>query len=645
MRLRLLLTSLIGFAAPAWALEHHYDIRLTLEPATRVLEARIRASLPAGTASQFGLARGFTLQALTIDGQAIDLGGQNWPLPAGRPVEIAYRATLPALEEARASRTLTPFADPDGSFLPLIGWHAGLAAGAFTYDVTVDVPAGQRAVVPGRLVEEHEAGGRTIARFQFDKPARELTVFAGPYVVGETMHGRLRLRTYFPREQEHLGERYRRQVARYIDGFSETIGAYPHSEFHVVASPLPVGLGFPTLTYVSRQILHLPFMQERSLAHEVLHAWWGLAVAVDYARGNWSEALTTFMADYAQAETAGASAAREMRRRWLSDFAVLPGAQDQPVTTFVARGHAASQMIGYNKGAMLFLMLRDEIGVGAFEAGIRRFWREQQFKVAAWSDLQAAFEAEAKRPLAEFFRQWLDRTGAPQLTLRGAERTPDGAVKFTLTQSAPAYRLAVPVVIETADGVERHIVRLDATEEHFVLRPAASASALRIDPDYRLFRRLPLAEVAPIIRSLIVAPNAVTVTASLQPEVAGAARAIAARVLEAGYQSSELEQAMAANAPLLIVGTPREVTAVLARAGLPSRPQQLGDGGTVRVWTARYGSDIPLLVVEAHDAEALRQSAAAIRHYGAYSYLVFEGARVVDRGVWPPAAKVLEAEL
>ena len=43
-------------------------------------------------------------------------------------------------------------------------------------------------------------------------------------------------------------------------------------------------------------------MQERSLAHEVLHAWWGNAVAVDYERGNWSEALTTFMADYALAE-------------------------------------------------------------------------------------------------------------------------------------------------------------------------------------------------------------------------------------------------------------------------------------------------------------------------------------------------------
>ena len=412
-----------------------------------------------------------------------------------------------------------------------------------------------------------------------------------------------------------------------------------------MASALPVGLGFPTLTYVSRQILHLPFMQERSLAHEVLHAWWGHAVAVDYGRGNWSEALTTFMADYALAEMASDAEAREMRRRWLADFAVLPATQDRPLASFVVRGHAASQVIGYNKGAMLFLMLRDEIGVPAFQAGLRRFWRKQQFQVAAWSDLQAAFEAEVQRPLDVFFRQWLERTSAPQLTLRGAERSQAGPVKFTLTQSAPPYQLAVPVVIETVKGTERHLVHLDTAEQNYTLRPAARTTALRIDPDYRLFRRLPLEEVAPIIRSLIVAPNAVMVAAGAESGVAEAGRDVAARLLEAGWRASELTKAMEAKAPLLLVGTTPDVVDALVRAGLPPRPNRLSDRGTAWVWTTRYSGDVPLLVVEGQDVDALRQSAAAIRHHGASSYLVFEGSRVVDRGVWPPMGRPLQVEL
>ena len=147
--------------------------------------------------------------------------------------------------------------------------------------------------------------------------------------------------------------------------------------------------------------------------------------------------------------------------------------------------------------------------------------------------------------------------------------------------------------------------------------------------------------MAPIIRSLVVAPNAVTVAAGTEPDVA---RTVAARLLEAGFQPSELDKAVAAKAPLLLVGTTKDIADALARTGLPARPQQLGERGTARAWTARYGDDVPMLVVEGADADALRQVAAALRHYGADSYLVFEGSRVVDRGVWPPTARPLEVE-
>ena len=449
-RTTILLQLLLAFGpavslAPARAAgEPHYIVHVTLEPASREVQVRMSVRLPIGAEQRFGLDRGFAVKTIEIDGRTVDPAGQTWPLPTGRPVEIVYAAVLPALGTVQKSGELAPFADLEGSYVRLAGTNSGLSGDAFTYDVTIDVPAGQRAVAPGRLVEERESEGRSVARFVFEKPVWELPVFAGPYVVGETMHGPLRLRTYFPKGVDTaLGDRYRTQVAHYLDGFSTAIGPYPHSEFHVVAGPLPVGLGFPTLAYVNQGILPLPFMQERSLAHEVLHAWWGNAVAVDYERGNWSEALTTFMADYALAEESGEAAAREMRRRWLADFAMLPADQARPVKDFVARSHTASQVIGYNKGAMLFLMLRDEIGSEAFRAGIQRFWMNRQFRVASWSDLQDAFEGTAARPLDAFFRQWLERRDAPQLMLRDVERG-DGTVGFTLMQLGPALSAQCP---------------------------------------------------------------------------------------------------------------------------------------------------------------------------------------------------------
>jgi hypothetical protein len=349
------------------------------------------------------------------------------------------------------------------------------------------------------------------------------------------------------------------------------------------------------------------------------------------------------MADYALAEESGDVAAREMRRRWIADFATLPAEQARPVKDFVARDHAASQVIGYNKGAMLFLMLRDEIGSQAFRAGIQRFWVNQQFRVAAWSDLRDAFEVAAGRPLDAFFRQWLERPDAPQLTLHGTERG-DGTVDFTLMQSDPPYLLNVPVEIQTISGIERYVVRLDTVERRYSLKSAARITALRIDPDYRLFRRLPIDEVAPIIRSLIVAPNAVAIIADAPPEYKDVGRDIAAGLLEAGWRSDDVNSAMAANAPLLLVGTTLQAAEALNRAGLPSPPDQLAARGTARVWMARYRGDIPLLVVEGNDINALRQTTAAIRHYGANSYLVFDGIKVIDRGVWLPTSRSLQVD-
>ena len=101
---------------------------------------------------------------------------------------------------------------------------------------------------------------------------------------------------------------------------------------------------------------------------------------------------------------------------------------------------------------------------------------------------------------------------------------------------------------------------------------------------------------------------------------------------------------MAANAPLLLVGTSLRVAEALNRAGLPSTPDQLAASGTARVWMARYHGEIPLLVVEGNDVNALRQTAAAIRHYGANSYLVFDGRKVIDRGVWLSTPRSLQVD-
>jgi aminopeptidase N len=206
-----------------------------------------------------------------------------------------------------------------------------------------------------------------VQTYAFEQPESAIDLMAGPYRVTERSFAaadgrKIALRALLHPEIAERGDGDLDAVERYLRLYEGWIGPYPYESFSVVSSPTPTGFGMPTLTYLGVEVLRLPFIRDTSLGHEVLHNWWGNGVRPDYARGNWSEGLTTFMADYAYREQAGAEAAREMRLAWLRDFAALGSAADRPLASFSSRTHGAEQVVGYHKAAMVFLMLRDAIG-------------------------------------------------------------------------------------------------------------------------------------------------------------------------------------------------------------------------------------------------------------------------------------------
>jgi hypothetical protein len=324
-----------------------------------------------------------------------------------------------------------------------------------------------------------------------------------------------------------------------------------------------------------------------------------------------------------------------MRQEWLRDFAAIPPAQDYPLRRFTARTHAASQIVGYHKAAFLFLMLRERLGRQTFDAGLRRFWREHAFKRAGWSELQRTFEAVSGQALERFFEQWLARSGAPEIRIEEARVLPDGngfKVQGMLSQSESAYLLHVPLVLETPAGEDLHYIALSTVRQPFELRSRRRPAALLLDPDLRVFRRLDGAELPPMLRQVMIDPAAITVMPDRDPALRTAAQSLAARLLE---RAPRLESAIGADAPLLLIGTSGEIDAFLMRSGLPERPPEVAAKGSAQVWAARRTSGQALMVVSAVDAEALAALNRPLPHYGRQSWLVFEGARAIERGVWP----------
>lgn len=641
-------------AAQALADPPRLELDARLDPATRELHAR-GVLLVGRAAAEIALAARFRVDSFAVDGRRDALAGtlregrRVWRLPAAereRRVAIAWHGTLDALDESLSHRDTLgdarPVAGERGSFLPgSTLWHPTAADGLASYRVAIAVPAGQRALVAGRLVEEREGGGEYRARFEFPHRADGIDLIAGPYRIESrevrTAAGTpLHLRTYFHPEIAPLAADYLDSVLGYIERYEGWIGAYPFTEFSVVSSPTPTGFGMPTLTYLGIDVLRLPFIRATSLGHEVLHNWWGNGVAVDYARGNWSEGLTTFMADYRYKEEQGAEPAREMRLEWLRDFAALPASEDRPLSRFVARHHGASQIVGYNKAAMTFFMLRDLVGGEAFDAGIREFWRAQRFHAATWSHLQRAFEQASQRDLSAFFAQWLDRTGAPDLRIATAQaaRAGDGwRITATLAQGSPAYWLRVPLAVRTASGSETHFVEMDSARADIAIDTGARPLALELDSELRVFRRLAPDEAPPILRQAMLDP-ATSVAILSAGEAAKAARTLGARLLENGGKL-EASAAGLPEAPLLVMGLATDVDAWLSRNRLAPRPAEVATQGSAQVWAATHRGGRALVVVSARDAEALTALVRPLPHYGRQSWIAFDGVKAIGRGVWP----------
>jgi len=642
--------ALVEAAAPAAA---RLDFVVAIDPAARTLHAEGTLEVPPGPAARVRLDPRFVATAMQTNDKSLQRapdGDNAWLLPAAaspRRIAIRWQGTLdrldPSIDHRDTLAANAPTSGPEGTFLPAgANWYPNVAGLLETWRITLSLPAGQRGLVPGRLIEERDDAQGYRATFEFAHPGEGIDLMAGPYTTTERTvtlgEGNVRVRTYLTMGLEDLADGYLASTAEYLRLYDDWIGPYPYTGFSIVSSPTPTGFGMPTLTYLGADVLRLPFIRATSLGHEVLHNWWGNGVYPDYTRGNWSEGLTTFLADYHYKERESPAAARDMRLGWLRDFAAVPEGQDSTLVAFRARTHGTSQIVGYHKAAMTFLMLRDLIGRDAFDRGLREFWSAHRFTVASWDDLRAAFEHASSQDLGWFFSQWLTRTGAPRLRIENAERQEAAGrwqVRVTLAQDGTPYRLRVPVAIETDRGTVTDFVELATSNATITLALDEPPRAVVLDPELRLFRRLGPEEVPPILRDVTINPATSAIVLPLDRAWAEAANALFAKLIEGTPRIVDADS-NPAGTPLIIVGTPVDVERYRARRNLAAAPS-IPSSGTARVWVERVDGTV-FLFIAARDPAALSALMRPLPHYGKQSWLTFEGAKAVERGVWPPIA-------
>ncbi|MDX1812308.1 MAG: M1 family aminopeptidase, partial [Gammaproteobacteria bacterium] len=291
-------------------------------------------------------------------------------------------------------------------------WYPRFNNELVTFTLSVKLPVKWSSVSQGaRIYQENEAQYH-LDTWQEKSPQDDIYLVAYSFAENSMRVGDVEVMTFLRTPDEALSQRYLGISSQYISMYETLLGKFPYSKFALVENFWESGYGMPSFTLLGESVVRLPFIIYTSYPHELLHNYWGNSVYVDYSQGNWSEGLTTYLADYLLKEQRGQGA--NYRRGVLQKYTnFTQNGGDFALDKFIARKDQASEAIGYGKTMMLFHMLRRSLGDKKFIEGLRKLYADYQFKFAAFSDIEKIYSELSHTDMHDFFSQWIERVGAP----------------------------------------------------------------------------------------------------------------------------------------------------------------------------------------------------------------------------------------
>jgi hypothetical protein len=362
--------------------------------------------------------------------------------------------------------------------------------------------------------------------------------------------------------------------------------------------------------------------------------------------------FVTYIADHLYKERDSPAAGRAYRLDLLRDYATLvPPALDFPLKEFTARASPASRAVGYGKAAMVFHMARRRAGDETFWAGLREVAREKLFREASWDDFGRAIFRGSGSDASSFFRPWVDRPGAPVLTLKDVKAEKDGSrwkISGRLIQEKPYYGLRVPLRLETDGKPVDAVLPSSIRETSFVILSDFRPTRIVVDPEVDIFRRLDPSEIPPLINAVRGSGSLLVVAArGLRPKLLDASRILLSALGKEDVRIAREEDtppSTLAGHDVLYIGLPR------GSGYLPPLPRELSiapDRFTLEGVTYA-GSGDALFAVLPHpsdkgrtaavflpfSAEAASLAGRKVPHYGKYSFLAFSDGTNRAKGTW-----------
>ncbi|HWG20310.1 MAG TPA: M1 family aminopeptidase, partial [Terracidiphilus sp.] len=233
----------------------------------------------------------------------------------------------------------------------------------------------------------------------------------------------------------------------------------------------------------------------RLLSNTIAHQWWGSEISPATQDDAW---ITNGMSRYGELMYLQDSAGRGAMDAALLDVSAGALAYDTIPLTSAGRLNVFSpefQSMTLEKGAMVFHMLRWEVGQDSFINILRAALSQYTDKPITTGDFEKIAEAQSQQQLTPFFSQWLNGTGAPDFTDKYAVYRLGNNKGFRtigeIQQDLDLFNMPVELRIETDGKTENKRISVVGTDSQYVVDTFGRPRHVLIDPDDWVLKTTP----------------------------------------------------------------------------------------------------------------------------------------------------------
>ncbi len=367
----------------------------------------------------------------------------------------------------------------------------GFMTDRFTAEMHIRVPQGMRVFASGAQGVSHPvtlASGKPGDQFDFNwtRPGFPGTVIAGRYL-GPFTAGPGNVKVYLTVSHQASGNPLAQTAAKEFDFFTESFGQPETEHLNVVELPddtLPAAWAPELAAIMGAHVADKPGV--RLLANTIAHQWWGSEVSPRTLNDAW---ITNGMARYGELMYLEDESGKSALRAALADVSAGALAYDIIPLSSAARLAPFSpqfQSMTLEKGAMIFHMLRGEIGDKAFLASLKGVLSQYTDASLRTDDLEKVAEAQSQQQLTPFFAQWVDGTGAPAFTDKYSVYRLGNNKGFRtigdITQDLDLFRMPVDIRVETDGKTVNQNVDVVGTDSQYVIDTFGRPRRISIDP-------------------------------------------------------------------------------------------------------------------------------------------------------------------